>query len=697
MKKKCICGICPTGCHVITTIENGEIYKVEPDRESVYGNLCPIGAKAREIIYSSKRVIRPLIRTGIKGEISFKEGTWEEALDIIEQKLKNIKKECGARAVSSYMGRGTLEDSLYVFGDAPLKEFGSPNDLDCGSICNVASTLIAPVTTLGMNSRSTDEDYENADTIIVWGINPYKNNPPVAYRKIKEAKKRGTIIISIDPRKNQTADLADLWIPIRPGTDGALTLGVIDIIIKNDWYDKEFVDKWCVGFEELKEYVNSFNIDRVEKLCGVSKEDILFLAKSVASDKRTAITFYTGLEYANSGIQNMRAIYILQGITGNIDAKGGLYIDTYPLDIVEESVLPEGDLPIGAKEYQLFYALAGRGHFDEFPKAVLNEDPYGIKALILIGGSPITSYPNPDLWKKVYNKLDFLVIVDRFMPEEAKWADIILPAATYYETYSFQYYVDRVCIRERIIEPIGEAKADTFILGEIAERLGYGYKYPKNEEELINKSFENEPRILEELKKNNEAFYDSSKAEAIYKKYETGKLRKDGEKGFPTPTGKFEIKSSILEKYGFEGLPVYKDPYDYMYEKNEEDIEYPLTLTTGARGLVRQNSQYIEIDELIKYEKEPVVEINPVDADARGIKNGDEVLLKTKYGQVSFKALITDRIGKGIVHAPHGGGKFTENEGWRNSNVNSVIDHNLRDEISGYIVLKSLNCSITKA
>lgn len=695
MKKRCICGICPTGCRVIADIDDGKIVKVSPDNESIYGNLCPIGARAPEIIYSPKRITKPLIRNGEKGTVNFRESTWDEALDILERKLKYLKEEYGAESISSYMGRGTLEDSLYVFGDAPFKEFGSPNDMDCGSICNIASNLIAPAATLGMAGMNTVEDYENADTIVIWGINPIKKNPPTAYKNIKKGKKNGAFIISVDPRKNRTADLADLWIPVRPGTDGALALGIMDIIIENQWYDKEFVDNWCNGFQELKEYVKKFSIERVSDICGIEQNQILLLATKLKFTRRSVITFYTGLEYADSGIQNMRAIYILLAITGNIDVKGGIYIDTFPLDNIEETELSEGPVPIGAKEYPLFYAMAGRGNFNEFPRAVIKEEPYAVKALVLIGGSPIISYPGTGMWKKVYQKLSFLAVVDRFMPEEAKWADIILPAATYYETKSFQYYSDRISIRERVIEQIGEAKADVFILGEIAERLGYGYKFPENEEELIEMTFKDKPQILEQLKKSGEAF--NEKSEKIYKKYERGMLRKDGRKGFPTPSGKFEIKSQLLNKYGYDSLPTYKDPYNYSYENATSEKEFPLILNTGGRGLVRQNSQYMEIPELSKYEKRPLLEINKEDAELRGIEDGDNVIVKTKYGQVPFTAEVTDRIGKGIVHAPHGGGKFTQNESWKNANINSALDYNIRDNISGFIVLKSSRCQVLKA
>lgn len=380
-------------------------------------------------------------------------------------------------------------------------------------------------------------------------------------------------------------------------------------------------------------------------------------------------------------------------ITGKIDTEGGLYIDNYPMDVTKEYSQDTGDIPIGAKEYPLFYALTGKAQFVEFPKAVLQEEPYSIKGIIIVGGSPIISYPSVKLWKNVYNKLEFMAVVDRFMTEECKYADVVLPSCTFYETTSFKHYKDRVCLREKSVDPVGESKGDIYIFRELAQRLGYGEKFAESEKDMICRVFKDQPEILKSFQ-NGENTFLLNKKEKVYKKYEKGLLRKDGAKGFPTLSGKFEIKSYLLEKYGYEGLPKYEDPYNYKYINEVSKDEYPLTLTTGSRGLVRENSQYIEIEELNKYDPIPYLDINTEDARERNIRDGDKVVLKTLYGKLTITARVTDAIGKGIVHAPHGGGKYTENEAWRETNINAILDINKRDKISGFVQLKSLSCEV---
>lgn len=467
----------------------------------------------------------------------------------------------------------------------------------------------------------------------------------------------------------------------------------MNIIISKGWYDKNFVENWSIGFEELKKYAANFVLKKVSKICAIEENTILFLAENLKCKNKVSSNFYTGLEYAASGIQNMRSIFILMAITGNIDNEGGLYIDNYPLDTIKEYSLNTRNIPIGAKKYPLFYALTGKAQFVEFPNAVLKQDPYAVKGIIIVGGSPIISYPSVKLWEQVYNKLDFIAVVDRFMTEECKYADVVLPACTFYETTSFKHYKDRVCLREKSIEPVGESRGDVYIFKEIAKRLGYGSKFPSNEKDMIRRVFRDTPDILDSFNKGEDTFL-FDKKKIVYKKYEKGLLRKDGCKGFPTPSGKFEIKSFLLEKYGYEGLPKYKDPYDYKFLKDISD-NYPLTLITGSRGLVRENSQYIEIERLNKYDPIPRLDINIEDAKNRNIKDGDRVLLKTMYGKLPIIAHVTTAIGKGIIHVPHGGGKYTENSSWRKTNVNSILNIDNRDEVSGFVQLKSSSCEVT--
>lgn len=696
-----ICGLCASGCHVKVRIKDEKILDVAADLDSPYGYVCPKGKIAPKIVHSPDRIINPLIRNGEKGTVGFRQASWAEAMDLIGQGLIRVKEKYGATAVASYLGAGTLEDSLREFGSKFLSPFGSPNDMDCGSICYVASRIIAPLTTLGLGGSNLVADYDNAEAIIIWGANPAKDFPPIRYRKIKEAKKRGAIVIVIDPRRHQLAISADYWIPIRPGTDGALILGVLNIIIQNGRYDRNFIENMTIGFEELKAYAKNFTPSKVADICRIDEQLIFRLAEIMTSKKGVALSTYTGFEYAASGVQNTRALYILWAITGNIDIKGGLYIDQYPYDTVVEYPIPENNAPIGAREHSVFYALTGKAQFVEFPKAVLHDDPYPARALVVIGGSPYLSYPQPELWREVFKRLDFLVVVDRFMTMESIWADVILPAATYYEITSFQYYrsfkcyQDRVFLRRKVIEPVGEARNDVLIVGEIAKRLGYGNLYPQNEDEILKKVFENQPDLLKELL-SNPGGVRLEECERRYKKYESGHLRSDEKPGFPTPSGKLEICSSILAKYGYDPLPVYADPYDGLSKTKKSSEKYPFALTTGARSVYKFNSQYLNIPDLVRLHPVPVLALNPVDASAIGVKDGDRIWVETENGKLRLTASITSDICAGTVHAPYGGGSIFQKGEWKEAAINILLSPQGRDPISGYITCKAIPCNIRK-
>ncbi len=670
-------------------VSDGELIAVAADPDPRFGNLCERGRLAPKIIYSPDRIKTPLIRSGPKGKIHFRRAIWDEALDRIAEEFTDIRNRYGAHALASYMGAGTLEDGLSAFFKKVLEPFGSPNDIDCGSVCYVSSRILAPLTTLGIEGDAVTPDFENAGSIILWGTNPLKDGIQDKAKRIREARRNGASLVVVDPRRSGLAGKADLWVPLQPGTDGALALALINIIIQRKWFDRRFVGQWTLGFEELVAYAAAFTPEKAGEICGTDPALIRRLAEAFAPGSRVAMDFYSGLEYAPSGVQNTRALYSLAALSGNLDVDGGLYIHAYPHPLFREYEYDPAIPPLGAREFPLFYALAGRAHISGLPDAVLNDDPYPVRGLLLVGGSPYLSFPEPERWKQVYNRLDFMAVVDRFMPEEAAWADVILPAATYYEIESYHLYRDHVRMRRRVIEPVHEAKNDSMILSAIAERLGCGSSFPGSEEEIVDSAFADRRQLLHALR-DGPGVARLPFAERRTRKYESGHLRSDGEPGFPTPSGKFEFASGLLGRYGYDTLPVYIDP-----RASTADDESVLMLTTGARTRKRFNSQYLDCQELV-LNREPVLEINPVDAETRGIKNGDRVYLRTELGEIIFEARVTTGICRRTVHAPFGGGSRRHHGLWRQAHVNSVIPSHLMDRISGYPVVKAVVCDVAR-
>ncbi len=682
-----ICGLCPHGCWVRASVSEGKLVGVTADSHSQYGNLCGRGRLAPQVVYSADRIRTPLMRNGPKGEQAFREATWDEALEKIAGEFKRIKTAYSAGAVASYMGAGTLEDGLSEFFKKFLGPFGSPNDMDCGSVCYVSSRVIAPVTTMGIEGDSITPDFENSKLIVLWGANPFKDGLPDKMRRIKQARAQGAKLIVIDPRRNRLTRDADHWIPVIPGTDGALILAIINTIIVRGWYDRDFVDRWTFGFDELASYASEFTPETAAKVCGVDAQTIEWLAATIARSSSVAMDFYSGLEYAPSGVQNTRALYSLLALTGNLDVDGGLYIHEYPHKQFDEYRVNGHQPALGSREYPLFYALAGRAHVSGLAAAVLHDDPYPVRGLLIVGGSPYRSYPDPITWRRVYESLDFMAVVDRFMPEEAAWADVILPAATYYEIESYHVYRNHMRLRRKVIEPVGQAMNDSLILSALAQRLGYGDSFPQSEEEIIERALGNNPKLCRYPDETPEVI-EMPLPERRTRKYESGHLRHDGRPGFPTPTGKFEFASTMLERYGYGTLPVYKDPRPAGMGWTGS-----LMLTTGARSRARFNSQYLDRPELAERNR-AVVEINPADAEPRSIQSGEIVAVRTSCGQMLLEALVTDDICAGTVHVPYGGGGSRQVGLWPHANVNSIIPAELKDPVSGYPVFKAVICEV---
>lgn len=723
-----LCGICPAGCGVNIYLENGRISHLAPlkSRSATaptsqkgdtptgltshsQGICCPRGVRAPEIVYSPDRLQYPLRRIGPRGSGQFERVSWDEALDTVGDLLRQVAAQHGPQAVCMYTGRGTFERSLCdLLTPAGVRTssawnllfpFGSPNTTGVGAICYVAHGVIAPVTTFGVWDTDTYSDIENADLIVVWGDNPATDSAPVNLTRIKAAQKRGARVIVIDPRRTETVRATKAkWLGIRPGTDGALALGLLHVLIKEELYDRDFVERWTVGFDELKAYVAQFTPERVEQITYVPAAEIERLARVLVQAKGAALVNYTGLEYTNSGTQNIRAVLILWALTGNLDVPGGKVISLnaeFPINQSMRLEPPAGIKAIGQDKYPLYHLYRREAHAMELPRAILENDPYPVRGMLIIGSSIITAYPNPELWRQSFAALDCLVVVDRFLTADALYADIVLPATTMFEAESYMVYGRAIQLRRRIIEPQAEARTDWDIAVAIAKRLGYGHLYPQSSEEMLRQALHGSGVNLETLRAR-QTGVDLPAPEPRYRKWELGLLRRDGRPGFETPTGKFEIASTILAQYGYDPLPVYTEPQEGPISTPELARQFPLVFNSGARIQSDFRSQHHNIPGLLKMQPRPLVILHPCDAAARNIQSGDEVWLVSPRGRVRFTAWVSEDIVPGVIEANAGGGSPLASLPWREANVNELTDADNRDPISGFPVYKALLCDVIK-
>jgi anaerobic selenocysteine-containing dehydrogenase len=705
-----LCGICPAGCGVKISLEDGRIQRIAPWKGHPQGICCPRGAHAPEIVYSRDRLLYPLKRVGPRGAGQFVRASWDEVLDTVAHQFKRVARQYGPQAVCTYTGRGTFERSLCdLLTPAGVPEssawnllfpFGSPNTTGVGAICYVAHGIIAPVTTFGVWDVDTFADIEHSDLVVVWGDNPATDSSPINLNRIRAAQKKGAEVIVIDHRRSKTVRATrGRWIGIRPGTDGALALGMIHVVIEEGLYDREFVEKWTVGFEELKAYVAQFSPARVERITFVPAGEIRRTARALAKASGAALVSYTGLEYTNSGTQNIRAVLILWALTGNLDVPGGKVIRMPDSEFhVNQSMRlepPAGVDPIGKDKYPIYYLYRKEAHAMELPRAILHDDPYPLRAMLIVGSSIITAYPDPTLWRRSFAALDFLVVVDRFLTADAMHADVILPATTLFETESYMIYDGAVQLRRRVIQPRGEARSDWEIATAIADRLGYGELYPESAEDMLRQALAGTGLDLETLYRHPEGVQ-LPLPEQRYRKWELGLLRQDGKPGFETPSGRFEIASSVLAKYGYDPLPVYVEPQEGLISTPELAQQFPLVFNSGARIQSDFRSQHHNIPGLLKLQPYPLVTIHPRDAAPRDIQTGDQVFVVTPRGKVRYSAWVTQDIVPGVIEANAGGGSPIASQPWRECNVNELTDSENRDPISGFPVYKALLCDVVK-
>ncbi len=705
-----ICGICPAGCGVNVHFGDGRIERLTPLKGHPLGMVCPRGARAAEIVYSDERILYPQRRVGERGEGRFERISWDDAYDIWVKNLRLTAERFGPEAVCMYTGRGNFEFGLNEAfmpsrasessANAVLFPFGSPNTTGVGALCYVAYGMLAPETCFGAHYKDMRDDIDAANLVVVWGANPATDSSPIKLRHVKQAKKRGARIIVIDHRRSETARAVDAdWIAIRPGTDGALALGAIAVLIEENLFDRGFVENWTHGFDGIRDYVRDFPPDRVERITGIPAASVRDLARAMAAAEGCSMIMYTGLEYSNSGVQSIRAALTLQALCGHLDVPGGKMFampERWRSKRNPTELPPGTPDPIGVRAYPLFHELRNECHATALPQAILANDPYPVRSMIISGASLITSWPQPELWRRALASLDFLAVVDRFPTADGKYADLVLPATTGFEIESYMVYDGYVQHRARLIEPLGEARNDYLIFAELARRLGYRSLWPLTEEEMVRDALVGLDVSLEELRAHPEGLPFTTPKKR-YRKYETGELRADGKPGFETPTGKFEIASELLRKHGYDPLPVYTEPREGPLASPELAKRYPLVFNSGARTQSAFRSQHFNIPSLVAMQPRPFVHMHARDAAARNIGDGDEVFVETPRGKVRFWAQVDDDIAEGVVEANMGGGGPLGPKAWREANVNELTDLENRDPISGFPVYKALLCDVLKS
>jgi len=669
---KTICDMCVMRCGINVYVENGKIVKVVAGmHEHPFNALCVKAQAIPELVHSSERLTNPLRR--VNG--AWEKISWEEAFGSITDKLTDIKRKYGSKAVVVYVGypfSGTqTEKVIRRFTDL----YGTPNYATQSSFCFLARTIGYSLT-----CGTHIVPHYSADTkcMMVWGMNP-RESYPVQADAITAMAERGAKLIVIDPRATPLAKEADIHAQIRPGTDCALALSLLNVIITEGLYDRTFVKQWTVGFDQLVEHVKEYTPERAEEITWVKAEMIRNMAQMYASNKPASISLGISTDHSTNGIQAIRAITTLIAITGNLDIPGG---NIYALGLSQTNLRLEErvakDTPVGA-DYPLFTKYSLEQTVTPAIDGILTEKPYPIKGLLVAGSNPILTWPNTNKVIKAFNKLELVVVVDIFMTDTAMLADIVLPGTTFLERQDLRDYRNRgvslVVRANRVIKPIGNSMEDWKIWAELGKRMGYAEYFPwGNADELFEYLLKTTNISLDQLRQNPGGVY--------YAQREFQKYVKDG---FNTPSKKVEIYSETMSKLGYEPIPTFHEPAESPVSKPDLVEEYPLILITGARTIAYLHSEYRNLPSLRRLVPEPRLEINPQTASSLGIIDGHMVRVESLRGGIKLKARLTEDIHPKVVSIQHG---------WSEANVNYLTDDEAHDPISAYPGFRSVMCRV---
>jgi len=614
-------------------------------------------------------------------------------------KLTQIKKESGAEFLAVGQGTGRPHTEWTArFAHA----YGTPNFIGPAHICYVPRVISSGLT-LGRLPVSDIYGFggEKPACILIWGCNLTYSGAAdgmcggMLQRALREAQK----VIVADPRRIGPAETADHWLQLRPGTDGALALAMINTIIAEDLVDHHFVDSYTNGFDKLVEHVRNSTPEWAEPITGVKASEIRAAARTYAVHSPACLQWGNGIDMSVCSFHTGRSLLILMGITGNIDRPGGNVLWVPPAQVKPKSVFINSDqlgeqfLPPGQKERMIAagkFPLCPNTHTPTFWDSVISGHPYRVRALWIVGSNPLlTATQGMKIERAMKEYLEFTVVSDLFMTPTAQLADLVLPAATWLEQDDVVFFHKIWCvIARKKLAQFSEARDDRDVIFEMAHRLGLHKAFPWRD------SGEYLDGVLEDTGMNFKQFCerDILLGEMRYRKYES--------EGFQTPTGKFEISSSIMEAMGVSPMPLFREPPLSPLSTPKLAEAYPLILISGTKVRDFFHSEYRQIESLRQGNPDPLVEIHPDTAASLGIKEGDWVWIETPVARVKMKAKLFEGIRPDVVNAQHAWWfpeeKKASEYGWKRSNVNLLYDHAHFDPENGSQPLKSYLCKVYK-
>ncbi len=639
--------MCTVRCPIMVEVEDGAVRHIWGNPHVFGGQqLCPRGAAGKAFEYDDERPQYPMIRDGERGSGRWKRATWDEALGFISDKLKAVIEKHGAKSVILSDRGGAITDFQKTF----IAAIGSPNYVNHHAVCS-NSVHNANLSVTGYARNGLGYDYKNCKHLVVYGRNLLESLGTGEAGNVIDMIEAGGKMVYIDVRWNYTAAKAQKFHIIRPGTDYALNLALINSIIREHLYDAGFVERWTMGFEELKEFVSPYTPEWAEAETGIPAKEITGIAHGAAA-ARPSVIFHPGwmTAWRSDDFYLRRSIYALNALMGCYEAKGGIYINKGPGDagVKLKTLLSQVPKPAGERfdgagtKYP--HIGAQWGMVQLIPHAILNEDPYPVKAYIVMRHDPLASVPDPETMKKAMDKLDLLVSIDVNYSETGWYSDVILPEDTYLERTD--HIIARnglkpgLIFRKKAVPPRFDTRPRSHIFRELAKRLGAGQYFPYETIEDLHKwQLEGTGVKPEDFK---------AKGLVNLAKEPIWLDRKDGLK-FKTPSGKIEFFSGKLGKAGV--------PSFIPFERPEKPAEGSFRLATSKVAVHTQGRTTSNNPLLSELVPENELWINTDRASGLGIKNGDMVEISCEDAPAQrIRAKLTDFIHPEAVFMLHGFG-----------------------------------------
>jgi anaerobic selenocysteine-containing dehydrogenase len=634
---------CPDTCATLVTVENGRATRIQgdPGHPFTQGFLCAKVNRYLERTYHRDRLTTPLRRVGPKGSGRFERASWDDALDAIATRLNAIAASPdGPQAILPYSYAGTMG---LVQGSSMDRRFFNllgASHLD-RTICSMAGTVGMRMT-VGANVGADGEGIPQSDLVLLWGTNTLTANPHL-WPFVRQAQENGARIIAIDPLRTRTADQCDEWIGIRPGTDAALALGMMNVIFAERLQDDDYLERHTLGAAELRSRAREYPPARVASITGIPQERIVSLAQEYGRAKAAFVRVNYGLQRHGGGGMAVRTIACLPAVTGHWRrAGGGVQLSTSANFQFNKAALERPELSPPVRLINMIRL----GEALTRPDAGVGGPP--VKALVVYNSNPAAVAPDSNEVHRGLAREDlFTVVLEHFQTDTADWADWVLPATTQLEHWDVHlaYGHFYVTLNRPAIEPIGESKPNSEIFRLLAARMGMTHPALRDDDVTI-------------IRQSLDTPHDTMKGVTFDTLMANGWARLNvpvpcvpfAEGGFPTPSGKCEFVSARMREMGLDPLPSFTPPHEFPESVPEIAARFPLTLISSPRHQFL-NSTFVNVDAL-RRNAEPEVLVHPHDAARRGIGEGMRVVVENDRGHFTGVAKVGDAVREGVVWAP---------------------------------------------